>query len=107
ECGDVLPVFLYERCEVWQAEARAFAESNPDSVFTLDEANTAFALRAAIGFTRHNNPSSQQLLHFLLHLPSVRAQAHTVLLNEENALLRTAIRHQNQGAIQLLMAIPQ
>ncbi|STX61211.1 sel1 repeat family protein [Legionella moravica] len=107
ECGDVLPVFLYERCEVWRAEARAFTESNPDSVFTLDEANTAFALRAAIGFTRHNNPSSQQLLHFLLHLPSVRAQAHTVLLNEENALLRAAIRHQNQGAIQLLMAIPQ
>ncbi|STX61209.1 ankyrin repeat domain-containing protein [Legionella moravica] len=107
ECGDVLSVFLYERCESWHAEAVAFAKSNPDSVFTLDEANTAFALRAAIALTRHNSPASQQLLRFLLRIPSVRAQAHTMLLNEENALLRTAIRHQNQGAIQLLMAIPQ
>jgi hypothetical protein len=107
ECGDVLPVFLYERCEAWQAEARAFAESNPNAVFTLDEVNTAFALRAAIGFIRHNNPSSQQFLQFLLGIPSVVAQAHTVVRDEENAILRAAIRHENQRAIQLLMTIPQ
>ncbi|KTD52949.1 hypothetical protein [Legionella quateirensis] len=107
ECGDVLPVFLYERCETWQAEARAFAESNPNAVFTLDEANTAFALRAAIGFTRHNNPSAQQFLRFLLGIPSVVAQAHAAVRDEENALLRAAIRHENHRAIQLLMTIPQ
>ncbi|MBL7481470.1 hypothetical protein [Legionella bononiensis] len=107
ECGDVLPVFLYECCEVWQAEARALTESNPNEVFMLDEANTAFALRVAIGLTRHNWPASQHFLQFLLRIPSVAAQAHAVVRDEENALLRAAIRHENQRAIQLLMEIPQ
>ncbi|CAM2844076.1 ankyrin repeat domain-containing protein [Legionella worsleiensis] len=106
ECSDVLYPFIFERCEGWRKTSEFFAVHYPSEVFTLSEGNTLLALRLAIALITINTEVSHEYFRFLLGIPSVLAQAHADVHDEQNALLRAAYRHGNQMAAELLMTVP-
>ena len=88
-------------------KAKAFHLKHPNEVFDPTHGKyTSLWFYMMRNIIRRNNRDLDNALHFLLHIPSVRAVVHqAVTPNQQNELLRLALNIGNTQATNMLLAI--
>ncbi|RUR19095.1 ankyrin repeat domain-containing protein [Legionella sp. km535] len=106
EYGDHVRSFAQTKLQDWQQASEAFAGSNPNGVFNLDEKSSRLAFYIARHLIRENTAASSEQLRFLMGIPGVAFLAHQeVTPNEANELLRLALTCQNRTAADILLSL--
>ncbi|MBA2657173.1 MAG: ankyrin repeat domain-containing protein [Tatlockia sp.] len=109
EYGTIIGAFIIDTISTLHQDAEIFLNRHPDELFDIQtEAHKFLCFYIIRHLIRLNDSSKNEMIRFLLNLPSVKTIAHhEITRGDPNELLRLAISIGNQEAAVLLLNIDE